>query len=152
MKKLLILSSIFILSACNTIAQKEPINWYEQPQSAEQGSIFLGEDSPGKFLRKGHEKIFVCEINKKPIKSASFDTPVAINPGTQLIKICYEEGLNRAMAELKVDVPASSQFKVQLGEHSYLEVNFSIKNTSNGSLFVGKTTIPKAAGTTTILM
>lgn len=148
MRIILIIISLF-LASCGSVQTTEPL--YIQPQESTSISSFTGEDSSGKFLGKGHEKIFVCLIDGYRISPSGFDTPVKVEPGVRTIGICYQEGLNTASAKLKADIPPSTSLKVRLGEHSWTEVNFWIENETTNDTFLGLTTVPKTPGKWTIL-
>lgn len=151
-RQLLLLStSALLLSGCAS-EPPDPATIYDEPTNQSPSAVFFGEDSPGKFLGKGHENVFVCEVNGKRVIDASFDRPVRVSPGVQRITICYREGGNSAKAMVAANIEEGNEYQIRLGEHSWTVVNLRIENRDSGEIFLEEQSIPKRAGETTILI
>ena len=151
MMRRILIGILVLVSSCAT-APVEPTISYEPPLESTYAAVFYGEDSPGKFLGKGHEKIFVCRVDGLDVKSADFDNPVTVSPSLHTISICYREGLNTAEAQFEAVIRPNTEYQIRLGEHSWTGVNLWIENKATQEKFLGPATVPKVAGETTILI
>lgn len=142
---------LIFLIGCAT-NPRDPALIFAEPRDDEPSATFYGEDSPGRFLRKGHEKVFVCEVNGKSVDNADFDRPVRVPVGPQKVKICYEEGLNTASAEFEAEISTGTEYQIRLGEHSWTVVNLRVEDRNTSEIFMNEQSVPKVAGETTILI
>ena len=150
MKFLVIFTLSALLLGCSSTGRNA--NLYSQPPESEPSVIFLGEESPGKFLGKGHEKIYLCRVDGAFQNSYSFDKPTRVALGERLISICYNEGANHAEAPIKASFDTTAEYQMKLGEHSWTKVNFSVVDKNTGELVIGPVTVPKQAGDLPLLI
>ena len=108
--------------------------------------VFEADESEGKPFGKGHEKIFLCNIEGEVINKTTLLEPVAVTPGAKKGTVCYLEGLNEAKATFNFSGAPGEIYKIKLGEHSWTEVNFWIENKKTGEVLIPLTTVPKNAG------
>lgn len=94
MRYALILSFIVLMSCSTT----PPIDYYDPPDDSVEAAVIYKMESPAKFMGKGHEKIFVCAVDGEVVEDAVKQEFVRLAPGSHRITICYEVGLNRAVA------------------------------------------------------
>ena len=142
---------VLLMGACAT-GPSEPVEYYVPPQTTAGAAVIHGEDSPGKFLGKGHEKIYVCKVDGRVVESADFDLPVLVSSAEHVISVCYREGLNTAEAYFEATFEADTDYQIRLGEHSWREVNLSIEKKESGEVYLGPATVPKVAGDATFLI
>lgn len=132
--------SLFLISCASAPVEDRGV--YAQPQASENTSVFIGEESARGIL-KGHEKIFVCQVDGQRVLNADLDLPVYVSSGAHTISVCYEEGLNRGIAEITADIPAGREHQIRLGEHSWTEVNLWIEQAGSEEPFSELITVPK---------
>ena len=150
-RQLALIVLIVAASSCTT-TPAGPKATYDPPSPSNDAAIFYGEDSKGKLLGKGHEKIFVCRVDGRDVESADFDTPVKVSPSLHTISVCYKEGLNTAEAEFDAVIEPNTRYQLRLGEHSWTKVNLWIEDKDTGKTLLGPATVPKNAGEITILI
>ena len=141
--------SLFIVG-CSTTGQNA--NLYIPPSDTVPSVVFWGEDSPGKFLGKGHEKIYLCKIDGAFQDNSTFDKATRVELGQRNISICYTEGANRAEATIIITFDTEAEYQIKLGEHSWTKVNFSVIDKNTGEALIGTTTVPKRAGDIPVLI
>lgn len=142
MRYALILSFVVLLS-CETTP---PIDYYDPPDDSVEAAVIYKMESPPKFMRKGHQKIFVCAIDGEMVEDAVNQEYVRIAPGSHRITICYKVGLNRAVATFEGEVQPSTRYQIVLGEHQYTILNFWIEYKDTGKIYLAHTSVPINSG------
>ncbi|MCQ8849239.1 hypothetical protein NQT74_11650 [Alteromonas stellipolaris] len=102
-----------LLLGCSSTGKNA--NLYSQPSETVPSVVFWGEDSPGKFLGKGHEKIYLCRVDGAFQNSYSFDKATRVALGERQISICYSEGANHAEAPIKASFDKTAVYQIKLG-------------------------------------
>ena len=67
---------------------------------------------------------------------------VRIAPGSRRITVCYEVGLNRAVAVFEGELQPSTRYQIQLGEFKYTILNFYIEYKDTGKIYLAHTSVP----------
>ncbi|MBB1287848.1 hypothetical protein H5085_01490 [Pseudoalteromonas sp. SR43-6] len=150
MKFLVVLFTLLFLLGCSSTGRNA--NLYSPPLETVPSVVFWGEDSPGKFLGKGHEKVYLCRVDGAFQNSFTFDKPTRVELGEREISICYNEGANHAEAPIKATFDRKAEYQIKLGEHSWTEVNFSVVDKNTGELVIGPISVPKVAGDIPLLI
>ena len=152
MKKVLISVLLAVtIVGCKSTPSK-PIILYKEPAISDNTATFVGEDSAPVIFGKGHEEIHICKVNGESIPLTDVNRKIIVEAGQHTLNVCYREGGNSAEASFIATIQAGAQYKVELGEHSWTKVNFSIAEQQTSSKLVELVTVPKIAGEITILV
>ena len=144
MRYALIFSCVILLS-CQTVPD-EPIIYYHPPDESVETAVIHGMETSGGLFGTGKEKIFICGVHGERVLDSDLGEPIRITSGEHQISVCYKEGGNRAFADFDVTLEPSTEYQIQLGEHSWTVVNIWIEYKETNKIYIALTTVPKIAG------